>query len=485
MSQVIGKDYADRILQEAKDYYHKIKSLYDKTNYHQSYKVGHMWGGGSQNQRDMVSVIESNTNALESIRFVDKTIMYSINPSSSIKEKMVDWYIDYLKRDHNDVFRLDDTFQESSITNPAVCVQRGGRLLTPDFLRTVILSSEIRKYCKVAKPKWHIIELGGGCGHLARTLKLFMPNSVYVDIDIPETLYFSYIFLKLNFPEAKTCYVTDLYQLDSGIDQYDFVFIPTKFVGAIIAYEFDLFINTASLGEMSNTNIRYWMGFVQGRLRVKYFFGLNRFLNTIPLLVNQELKRINENEGSVLFDDRWNILRWELAPQFARCPYEELSNTNQHLEVIAERLPSVNKRDNQLRSQQIIAELMDEDWVRCRERFLESSMRKPQLANDLTMNGTLFKLWESICLHPEKDNVAMMLMYLFTLTKKGYPFEEWFYYKNLLKSLGGKDLSLSVSYNPFNIRLLYHYIMGFLPYRIRMFLIALIGRVYMVTSWRK
>jgi len=61
-------------------------------------------------------------------------------------------------------------------------------------------------------------------------------------------------------------------------------------------------------------------------------------------------------------------------------------------------------------------------------------LRDNVLAPDLTMKGTLFALWESIRLHPNPVNVAMMLKYLSTLTR-GKPFEEMFYYQGLLKSL--------------------------------------------------
>ncbi len=495
------EDNSITVLKEAKDLYHKIRSIYDKTGYSSSYQVGHMWSSDSGNQRDLRGLIESDIGAVNTIRHIDNTILYSINPSTPVKEKMVDWYISYLKQNSVDISKMDIAVQESPVTNPDVCVVRGGRLLTPDFLRTVILSLEIQKYCKISESRYRIVELGAGCGHLARTLQFFISNSVYIDIDIPETLYFAYIFIKLNFPDAKTCYVTDPSQLENGIEQYDFVFIPTKFAESILPFQFDLFCNTASLGEMSNPNIRYWMDFVQNKLKVRYFFGLNRYLNTIPQLVNQEIQRLEENEGSVLFDSKWNILYWELYPLFARCPYEEPSRANQNLEIVAERLPdsSVSGSDNRLRSQQLIQELMDEEWLHNRERYLNARMRIPVMTIDLTMYGTLFKLWESIRLFPNRTNVAMMLMYLHILTRVGYPFEEWFYYRKLLKDIVAKDktsqskmastdsthenlwkdaLALSVSYNPFNIWLLYHYVMSLLPYRIRMPLIGFIGKIY-------
>lgn len=439
----IPKAYQDKILQEAKDYYHKIRSIYDSTGYSQSYQRGWSWWSGGGHTRKMTSIINSDASVAEIIRLTHDSKMFILNLTDPRKEKMVDWHIASLRRCGYDIADLDMAIQESPVTSPAVCVTRSGRLLTPDFLRRISFCLEIQQYCSPLKSKFRIVELGGGVGHLARALKLFQPNSVHVIIDLPETLYLSYLFLRLNFPEAKTCYVTDPSQLKNGIQEFDFVFIPTLFAESILKDEFDLFCNIASLGEMPNPTIRYWMDFIQNRLKVKYFFGLNRFLNTINSHDEFGQRRLNENECSVLFDANWKILQWELEPPSERCPYEA-PRIERTLKIIAQRLPagSTSESDNQLRSQQIVEDLMDEDWIRFPNRYIHGSMQSNVLANDLTMSGTLFKLWESIRLYPNKTNVAMMLEYLHTLTKTGCPFEEWFYYKNLLKSLVARDVRL-------------------------------------------
>jgi len=53
------------------------------------------------------------------------------------------------------------------------------------------------------------------------------------------------------------------------------------FADALVAQPFDVFLNTASLGEMRNQEIRHWMRFVQERLDVRYWYSLNRYLNVI------------------------------------------------------------------------------------------------------------------------------------------------------------------------------------------------------------
>jgi len=65
-------------------------------------------------------------------------------------------------------------------------------------------------------------------------------------------------------------------------------------------------------------------------------------------------------------------------------------------------------------------------------------LRDNILASDLTMKGTLFALWESIRLDANPVNVSLMLKYLNILTR-GKPFEEMFYYQDLLDSLVGSS----------------------------------------------
>lgn len=273
-------------------------------------------------------------------------------------------------------------------------------------------------------------------------MKLFFPGTSYVIIDIPEALYFSSVFLRLNFPDAKVCYVTNRDDLSAPVSEYDFVFVPTKFADAILGNHFELFANTASLGEMKNAVIRQWMDFVQNKLDVRYFFGLNRFLNTI--IPERHAWRLDENFCSVLFDSRWRILHWELEPPFARCPYLETAVTR-NLEIVAERLPvaTVNEFYNRRLSAQIAANLAREDWFVHAGEDNSMMLRDNIFMHDLSKKGTLFKLWESIRLHPRVDNVSMMLVYL-SMLMRDKPFEEMYFYQDLLEQLKREELRLKL-----------------------------------------
>ena len=57
------------------------------------------------------------------------------------------------------------------------------------------------------------------------------------------------------------------------------------------------------------------------------------------------------------------------------------------------------------------------------------------LVNDMTKTGILFKLWNSIRLNKNKENLYLMLQYLETLIKnESKNFEEFYYYLEYLKS---------------------------------------------------
>ena len=129
-----------------------------------------------------------------------------------------------------------------------------------------------------------------------------------------------------------------------------------KFAGI----EIDLFLNTHSLGEMTNDVIQYWVQFIEREVRAHYIFMLNRFMN--PLL---QKSRLNENQSSLLFGREWNILRWGFEPDFERCPYNEIT-ANPNLLLIAEWKANENKDDDHYRqkSNEILERVKKQDWYR-------------------------------------------------------------------------------------------------------------------------
>lgn len=432
----MNDSFLHQALQETDASYLAWKSKYEQSDYDSKFPLTELWD--AQNMKVLRNIIHRDFNLVAKIHAVQATFLFSVcTPDKDVKERVIDWYVEYLLSRAVSLKDLDPSIRESPYSNPQNGVLREGRLLTPDFLRTIIFCLEIQKYCDLPDHKFNVLEIGAGYGGLARSLKLLHPGISYVLIDIPESLYFSSAFLRLNFPGARFCYVTDPSCLNKSISDFDFVFVPIIFAEALIGNKFTLFCNTASLGEMKNAVIRFWMDFVQNKVEVKYFFGLNRFLNTIypPDHPEHQKFRLEENCCSVSFDENWRILQWELEPAFTRCPYLE-TEVSRNLEIIAERLPKevIDSQENGALSRRLSEKVAKQDWFIYADADNTMKLRDNVLAPDLTMRGTLFALWESIRLYPNPVNVAMMLKYLNTLTR-GKPFEEVFYYQDLLKSL--------------------------------------------------
>ncbi len=424
----------ENLLSDILAYYNKVTSIYKSTGYSESYKLNTFWS--QENMKNMRAILNNSSNAQKAIHSVQKTWMFSVNTSKSIKNKAVKWLLnEQLQRGIN-IFDMPEAIAESQFSFPQNNVLVKKKNLTPDFLRTVSIVHEIKKYCKTKNSRLSVVELGGGCGHLARTVRLFNTDCSYAIVDIPETLCFSYMFLKLNFPKAKTFYVTDEKQLkNSTLSKFDYIFIPTKFTKVLLDSSFDIFVNTASMGEMDNSVIRYWMDFVQKKLKVKYLFTLNRYLNTIKTDGSTDW-RLNENECSVRYDASWNILNWELEPPFARCPYVD-TVIARYVEIVAEKERAKSLEIRKENADSLLKDVMDEDWIRLEKKNNPvMTCRDNILVNDMTMTGTLFKLWESIRLSPSEENVSLMLKYLDTLNRRqDVEFEETYYYEKLFEKV--------------------------------------------------
>lgn len=422
----------EQSLRLIKDYYSTIARAYEESKHFDSLPLNRFWAG--ENLVTMRSIISGAASLQDVIHNAQKTFMFSVNSSEPIKERAVDWLLAEQRSRNVDMFSFPQDVQESSHSFSGNNVLRGGRILTPDFLRTVNIAIEIQRNLQKSDRKMRIVELGGGLGHLARTLRLMGVSCSHLIIDLPETIVFSYSFLKSNFPDSRLVLVSGSEQIpEIETERYDFAFVPVQCADILTNGKFDLFINTASMGEMRNEVIRHWMKFIQARLRTQYLITLNRFLNTInPTLHGW---RLDENECSVHYDRLWRIIKWELEPSFTRCPYLD-TLIARYVLIIAERLSGKSTEECIAESGTLIDEVKLQDWWRLSHASGVMTMRENVLVNDMTMSGTLFKLWEAIRLYPSAEVVAMLLQYLDTLLSyEDREFEEVNYYQKLFVNL--------------------------------------------------
>lgn len=379
----------------------EARELYAQTAKDPAYKKSQIWNDQSGNHHDLLRIINTCETPEEVIEELRKTDMYAIRiHDQRTLELMMEWH----KR---------NIFYGFSVK---------GLLTTPNLYKMAAYCESIFAHC--GQPKT-IVELGGGNGQFSYISKHALGMSLHVDIDIPESLYMAYVCTRHRFPEAKCQWLKN--SLYERTNDPDFIFVPVGLEYILNDMEFDLFVNTASMGELPNEKIRYWMDFVQNRINVRHFYGFNRFLNTIHGNEVQGFSagRKTENEASVLFDDQWEVLKWEVEPLKARCPYED-PKIARYLEIILARTDHP-----QICMDHEIGDLKMEDWWRYGNVDSLGTHRSNQLVNDFTMSGTLFKLWNMIRLG-NKEAIPMILKYFEHIGRAGLQFEEEYFYRNLL-----------------------------------------------------
>ena len=391
-----------------------------------------LWG--QQNYAVSTSIIRQAADTHDLIHQMQRTPLFGVNSDTEVRMAAIDWLVRRYESCGIDIDALPAEVEESGHSCPDISILRAGRLLSIDFLRTLAVAYDIRRHIQQSRRPLHVVELGAGLGHLARTLRVFGVSRSHVILDLPESLIFSYAFIAVNFPDASTIFITEPEQAASiRPSDYDFVFAPSCFAESIDFADAELFVNTASLGEMDNRTIRYWMDFVQHRMPVTYLFTQNRFLNTID--PRKHAWRWDENECSVHYDSSWTILKWDLEPPWYQCPYITPLSARS-LDIVATRESPHDPRAVTERARGLLEEVKQEDWFRFADTPPDMTVRQNRFITDVTMTGALFKLWESIRLRPTPEAVSVMLRYLDVLIhNERLEFEETPYYQQLFLNL--------------------------------------------------
>lgn len=160
-----------------------------------------------------------------------------------------------------------------------------------------------------------ILEIGAGYGAFAREILLTNNKIKYVIIDLSESIMCSYSYLNLEFPNKSHVLVTEPSDLNKD---FDILYIPVLFLKEFIdskkIVNFDLFINTCSLGEMNNDTVNYYYNLVTNTLKIKSVYWLNRFLDN-----GTQTK--NSNACMVNIPKNWHIKHWKRLPKYLQCPY--------------------------------------------------------------------------------------------------------------------------------------------------------------------
>lgn len=318
---------------------------------------------------------------------------------------IVEDMIAYLKSQGFDLSKAPKHIHESELPSPKIKFKLNGRTLSTDFLYRLAIAKSINSQVNLQSLST-VLEIGAGLGTLARCLKLFNNNIRYFIIDLPETLVFSYSFLRANFPKLPMKFITSASELTT-IDKEHFVFIPAHIAKHLPKLSFDLIVNNYSLGEMPQSIVLDYMKLIQEQLDVRFLYSLNRYL--------QDFRVNRAGIVSLALDAHWKTKKWTFCPPFTRIDRILIPTDHRStLEVLMERIPKA-KRDQ------------TETLALSKAFFKEAS--------NFEIKGHLWHqaMWESIRLSPNRTNLPSYVKFLGDAQCSEYPF-----YLELLKRHGGK-----------------------------------------------
>jgi len=418
------------MLSDLKGYLSRLNEDPRTIKYFEQFPLNRFWA--SENMKFMKSCIEKGDSLQEIIHEADRSFLFSVNENNLPNQLAVEWQV---KNMQIDLEKLE--IQESKYSLEENSVYIKNKKLSPDFLRCLAISETITGKTSLQEPV--VLEIGGGLGHLARIITLTTNSKTYVIVDIAETLAFSYAFLKMNFSEESVhLYDPDKSQI-SDLSNCRFILVPVQYFEDFPIKNYDLCINTASIGEMHHKAQNYWFDQIQNVLEIKYFYSLNRYLNSIK--IPEHLWRIEENEANTGWNRNWKVLSWQLEPEFCRNPYVD-TQIARYLEVYAELHPA-NKSKVNFDAEAFFTNISNQDWYRFKDTDTTMTYLDVQNLHDFSTSGTLYTIWDALR-QTNYRNIAvlsMMIEYLNFLQKQSiYFYEEYFFYIQKIEELGFSEI---------------------------------------------
>ena len=240
---------------------------------------------------DAFSIIDPEFNLIDYI----ENVCYGYNALIDIVEKKVLDYID-----------------ESPAGMP-LTVEYKNRKISSETIRHAYYLNNIVKCNMYLKDNSDLIicELGGGIGDTARQFYNYFSKNIrvtYIILDLPEVLTISSYYLMKTFPELKIGFYSDFRNFDTIereiIEEYDFILLPNYMIERFGKDSIDIFINTASLGEMEKNIFSNYLKQIS-RITSKIFYSSNH--SEINFLLGN--KKIEIGSPNYFEDsDNWKFL---------------------------------------------------------------------------------------------------------------------------------------------------------------------------------
>lgn len=360
-----------------------------------------LWGYTAQHMHEHLAAARRGLLPLIHHASGDVHISASHRTTSALHGIIAERHIRHLGREGLDINRLPSSICESPLVHPQIVFHRDRRLLSSDFLYRLCIHQHVAKTIPQLSECATLMEIGAGLGQLARTFRLFSPRVTQLIVDLPETLIFSYAFLRANFPDLGHFYCTSAHDISKISEQLGgFVYIPFKLAKHIQGIKIDVAMNTHSFGEMPIPVTQAYFDIIQNQLDLRYLYSLNRYLQDFRLQPTPMV--------AIHPDARWRTLRWHFNPEFVQTdrPYIPVDAMST-LEVILE-------RTNQ-----------------------PQSFTVHDLGMDYTGEEFLRQQWEEIRLNPTTDALRRYCTFLGEAGVREFP-----YYFSKLRAIGDKETDL-------------------------------------------
>ncbi len=360
----------------------------------------------------MESVLLASSHPSEAVRRVYESFFPGVSPPMiRLQERAVDWQIKDLRAHGVELDNLPPAVQESSLFHELPLTQRQGRRLTAEGLALLRIALAAQKQLQPRRAGQIVLELGAGIGEVARLLRRLEPAGpphTQVIVDVPEALCMAGLSLGLEFPGEPLLWVDSLDAL-AGCDltAWRFILVPVSLAHGLAGRKFDLFLHASALAGPQSTGVTAWGKFVQEIVSVDRLVALNRFLNTQrPGLAPW---RPSEPAGALQYDAQWRIDDWEIEPSYLRCPFMTKLYPR-CVQIVAQRDLTITPDQAARRAHALVEDVKDYQWLRHDDGdALENTCWDNALHHDGSTDGSLFKLWESIRLNPNLENLLLMI----------------------------------------------------------------------------
>lgn len=376
----------------------------------------------------------------EKIFALQETFLYSIDQDHDrTKQLTLECWLNHFKKKGSSLEQASKGLSESKFYDSRKIIHHQGKPYSLDFFSKLNLAQDMIQYAHQPGTSFNVLEVGGGYGQLARVLKELVPSMKYVCVDLPETLYFAYVFLKLNFPSKKIAWPSSAAEARKTLDEgdFDFCLVPCFFAEALAGtrFTFSAAVNKSSFGEMTKKASAFYIDLIQNQLKVDTIFFQNRFMNSVDPYIQPY--RLNENQWYNNVGPQWDVVTWELEPEFTRFAYNEILHQRE-VYLIAKKAKGPHQAEP-------VDDILNAVWYK-NFTIMPFGRHCKLLADDFSKGGTLERLVNSVRLKPTEKNLDALVKYIYLLEGK-FPFEERFFYAAMYREITGRKHMLA-SWNP-------------------------------------